>query len=80
MSNAVPLTIDELERMRLLLRKVDVDHVPLTPLEETELRGYIGKSRPAAAQDSDLAALVLIGLFLLGLYVTILLAESSNSR
>jgi hypothetical protein len=79
MTDDVPMSIDELERMRLILRKSNTLKQDLTPDEEKELRGYVVRSRPEAA-NTDLANLILIGLFLLGLYVTILLADAKMAE
>ena len=71
----VPMSVDELERMRQLLRKADVEKLPLTSEEQEELRGYVARDRPEDAKNADLKALIFLGLALLGLYVTVLLLD-----
>ena len=71
----VPMTIDELERMRQLLRKADVEKIPLTAEEQEELRGYVARDRPEEAKSADMKTLIFLGLALLGLYVSILLLD-----
>ncbi|MDU9376317.1 hypothetical protein McpSp1_09210 [Methanocorpusculaceae archaeon Sp1] len=77
MSIAIPLALNELEDMRYLLRKADIEG-ELQPDDERRLREYISRQKPTEAQNSDLGALILVGLFLLGLYVTLLLIENGK--
>lgn len=71
----VPMTIDELERMRQILRKADTEHLPLTNEEEAELRGYVAREKPEDAKTADIGYLIFIGLALLGLYFSLLLVD-----
>jgi hypothetical protein len=68
----IPMTMDELERMRQILYKSETEKIPLTYEEEGELRRLVAKGKPDEAQNADLAFLIFLGLALLGLYVTIL--------
>lgn len=76
----VPMTVDELEHMRQLLYKADVLKRPLTKIEQDELRALVSKGEPEEAKDADLAALILLGLFLIGLYVTILILDKDKAK
>lgn len=74
----VPMTLDELERMRVLLRKADVEKLPLSHEEEEELRNLVSKGEPEEAKNATLGVLIFLGLALLGLYVSILLLDKTN--
>ena len=71
----VLMSVDELERMRRLLRKVEEEKIPLTAEEQEELRGYVARDRPEEAKGADMKTLIFLGLALLGLYVSILLLD-----
>ena len=72
------MTLDELERMRVLLRKADVEKLPLSHEEEEELRRLVSKGEPEEAKNATLGVLIFLGLALLGLYVSILLLDKTN--
>lgn len=76
----IPMTVDELERMRQLLYKADVQRQTLTQMEQDELRSLVAKGEPEKAKDADLSALILLGLFLIGLYVTILILDKDKAK
>lgn len=80
MPQTIPLSVAEVERMRILLHKAKVLNEQLTPSEESELRRLISKDKPKEASNSDLNALIAIGLFLLGVYIAILIVESRTPQ
>lgn len=43
------------------------------------LREYVSRQKPVEANNYDLGALILVGLFLLGVYVTLLLIENGKN-
>lgn len=71
----IPMSMDELERMRQLLYKSETENIQLSPEEQEELRILVAKGKPEEAENADLALLIFLGLALLGLYITILLLE-----
>lgn len=71
----IPLTFDEVERMRYLLNKVKNEHQTLTPAEEAELREYISRDKPEEAQNPDLTGLITAGIVLFGLYLIYILSH-----
>lgn len=78
-ADTIPLTLDEVERMRILLNKAKNTQY-LTPSEEQELREYISRDRPEEANTEGLSALIAVGIFLLGLYAIYLIADAATAK
>lgn len=80
MQDTIPLSLEEVERMRILLNSVKNEGNTLSPSEERELREYISRDKPDEAANLDLNALIGLGIFLLGLYAIWLIVDAATNK